>query len=73
MQKGLVEQVFDELLFALVGEQFDSDMVGMTVNFRSTEDIVAVWHKNAHNTIARKAIFNTIKDTLDISKRTILE
>mmetsp|Transcript_59276 Transcript_59276/g.128710 ORF Transcript_59276/g.128710 Transcript_59276/m.128710 type:complete len:137 (-) Transcript_59276:319-729(-) len=71
--KNLAEQVFDELLFAQLGEQFDPDMVGMTVNFRSNEDIIAVWHRTAGNAPARKSIFDTIKRTLSLSSQTILE
>mmetsp|Transcript_64375 Transcript_64375/g.54595 ORF Transcript_64375/g.54595 Transcript_64375/m.54595 type:complete len:90 (+) Transcript_64375:207-476(+) len=73
VQKRIAEHVFDELLFAQVGELFDTDMVGVTVNFRPNEDIVAVWHRTAHNSEARQDIFETIRTTLCLSSKTILE
>jgi translation initiation factor 4E len=56
IQKGYSDQVFNELIVATVGEQFIEDMVGMTINFKYNEDIIAIWHKNSHNNEYRSSI-----------------
>ena len=58
MRKGLVSQLWEEVVLAVVGEQFDvgNEICGAVVSVRSGEDIISVWNKTADNIEATNRI-----------------
>jgi translation initiation factor 4E len=51
VKKGLSSHFWEELLLAMVGEQFDvgNEICGAVMSIRFQEDIISVWNRNADN------------------------
>lgn len=62
LKKGLASKYWEELVLAIIGEQFDvgSEICGAVISVRGSEDILSVWNKNADNMEAT----NKIRDQL---------
>lgn len=62
LKKGLASKYWEELVLAIIGEQFDvgSEICGAVISVRGNEDILSVWNKNADNMEAT----NKIRDQL---------
>jgi translation initiation factor 4E len=58
LKKGLASRYWEELVLAIIGEQFDvgHEICGAVVSIRHNEDIISVWNKNADNTEAKNKI-----------------
>jgi translation initiation factor 4E len=58
LKKGLTSRYWEELVLAIIGEQFDvgHEICGAVVSIRHNEDILSVWNKNADNTEAKNKI-----------------
>mmetsp|Transcript_4226 Transcript_4226/g.5918 ORF Transcript_4226/g.5918 Transcript_4226/m.5918 type:complete len:189 (+) Transcript_4226:74-640(+) len=59
LRKGLASRYWEELLLAVVGEQFDvgeDEICGVAVSIRFQEDILSVWNKNADDLDAKARI-----------------
>jgi translation initiation factor 4E len=58
LKKGLTSRYWEELVLAIIGEQFDvgHEICGAVVSIRHNEDIISVWNKNADNTEAKNKI-----------------
>ncbi len=58
LKKGLASKFWEELVMAIVGEQFDvgHEICGAVVSIRPTEDIISVWNKTTDNTEAMNKV-----------------
>ena len=58
VKKGLASKYWEDLLLAVIGEQFPygDEICGVVVSVRYLEDIISVWSKNADNKDAKYAI-----------------
>lgn len=57
-EKGLAARFWEELLIAIVGEQFDvgNEICGAKLSVRFSEDVISLWNRNADNTEATEKI-----------------
>jgi hypothetical protein len=62
LKKGLASKYWEELILAMIGEQFDvgNEICGAVVSTRGNEDIISVWNKTNDN---QEAI-NKIRDQM---------
>lgn len=62
LKKGLASRYWEELVLAIIGEQFDvgHEICGAVVSVRNSEDIISVWNRNSDN----KEATNKIRDQL---------
>ena len=58
VKKGLSSWYWEELLLAIIGEQFDvgHEICGAVVSIRAENDIISVWNKSADNPEATNKI-----------------
>jgi hypothetical protein len=58
LKKGLTSRLWEELILAIIGEQFDvgHEICGAVVSVRHSEDIISVWNKSADNAEATAKI-----------------
>lgn len=58
VKKGLSSHYWEDLLLAIIGEQFDvgHELCGAVLSIRSGEDIISVWNKNSENIEATNKI-----------------
>jgi translation initiation factor 4E len=58
LKKGLSSRLWEELVLAIIGEQFDvgHEICGAVVSVRHSEDILSVWNKTADNNEATSKI-----------------
>jgi translation initiation factor 4E len=51
LKKGLASLYWEELIFAMVGEQFDvgNEICGAVISMREKEDVISVWNNTADN------------------------
>ncbi len=49
LKKGLTSYYWEELLFAIIGEQFDvgNEICGLSCCIRHGEDVLTLWNRNA--------------------------
>ena len=62
LKKGLASRYWEELILAIIGEQFDvgQEICGAVVSVRNSEDIISVWNRNSDN----KEATNKIRDQM---------
>ena len=62
LKKGLASRYWEELVLAIIGEQFDvgQEICGAVVSVRNSEDIISVWNRNSDN----KEATNKIRDQM---------
>ncbi len=58
LKKGLASKYWEELVLAIIGEQFDvgNEICGAVVSIRANEDIISVWNKSSDYTDANNKI-----------------
>lgn len=58
LKKGLASRYWEELVLAIIGEQFDvgHEICGAVISCRTGVDIISVWNKNSENIEARNKI-----------------
>lgn len=58
LKKGLASMVWEEVVLAVIGEQFDvgHEICGAVCSVRSSEDIISIWNKTADNQEATNKI-----------------
>lgn len=58
VKKGLTSWYWEELILAIIGEQFDvgHEICGAVVSIRTENDIISVWNKTADNSEAMNKI-----------------
>jgi translation initiation factor 4E len=68
LKKGLSTRYWEELIIAIIGEQFDvgHEICGAVVSVRNNEDIISVWNKNAENTEAKNKIRDQMRRILKL-------
>lgn len=66
LKKGLTSKFWEEILLAIVGEQFDvgQEICGAVVSIRNSGDIISIWHKNADNLEAKNKIRDQMRRIL---------
>lgn len=68
LKKGLSSRLWEELVLAIIGEQFDvgHEICGAVVSVRHSEDIISVWNKTADNNEATSKIRDQMRRILKI-------
>ena len=68
IRKGFCSRYWEELLLALIGEQFgpDDGICGAVVSIRYHEDIISIWNSDALDTAAKNRILLDLRRTLRI-------
>mmetsp|Transcript_8559 Transcript_8559/g.15063 ORF Transcript_8559/g.15063 Transcript_8559/m.15063 type:complete len:220 (-) Transcript_8559:568-1227(-) len=66
--KGLSSRLWECVLLALIGEQFDAgdDITGAVISLRPNEDVIAVWNKSADNHAALSRIRDNLRVILNL-------
>jgi translation initiation factor 4E len=68
LRKGLASRYWEELVLAVIGEQFGDDLsneiTGAVVAVRSKEDIVSIWHRNSDNFKGKNKIQDAMRKIL---------
>eukprot|EP00639_Heterosigma_akashiwo_P000253 CAMPEP_0194584392 /NCGR_PEP_ID=MMETSP0292-20121207/17012_1 /TAXON_ID=39354 /ORGANISM="Heterosigma akashiwo, Strain CCMP2393" /LENGTH=230 /DNA_ID=CAMNT_0039439405 /DNA_START=43 /DNA_END=731 /DNA_ORIENTATION=+ len=63
LRKGLAGRLWEELVLAVIGEQFDvgAEVCGAVLSARFAEDIISLWNRNADNLEATAKIRDTLR------------
>lgn len=75
VKKGLTSMYWEDLLFAMIGEQFDvgHEICGAVVSIRTGEDIISVWNKSSENVEATNKIRDQIRRILKLPSFVTIE
>jgi len=75
LRKGLASRCWENLLLALLGEQFmvGNEVCGAVVSIRLQEDIISVWNRTASDNTTTIRIRDTLKRVLNLPPNTIME
>jgi len=75
LKKGLASKFWEDLVLAVIGEQFDVDeeICGIVISIRFQEDIISVWNRNANNNDAKLIIRDTLKRVLSLPPNVVME
>lgn len=68
LKKGLASRFWEELVLAIVGEQFDvgHEICGAVCSVRNSEDIISIWNKNHDNVEATSKIRDQMRRILKL-------
>jgi len=68
LRKGLASRCWEDLILAVLGEQFDvgDEICGVVISIRFQEDIISIWNKTAQDRDAKLKIHDKLKATLNI-------
>eukprot|EP00043_Microstomoeca_roanoka_P015637 m.156745 g.156745 ORF g.156745 m.156745 type:complete len:195 (-) comp16299_c7_seq1:646-1230(-) len=68
LRKGLAARCWENILFALIGEQFDvgDDICGAVLAIRPREDLLSVWNRDGDSETLRAKIKETMVRVLDL-------
>eukprot|EP00912_Choanoflagellata_sp_UC4_P002159 UC4_evm4s1369 len=68
MRKGLASRFWENLLLAIVGNQFPdkNEICGAVMSIRYNEDILSLWTRNADNTDAQIEVARVMKQVLHL-------
>jgi len=71
-KNGVISRLWEELLFAAVGELFDTpDVVGVTLSVRTRDDNLSIWNKTSNSDV-KIMIGEKLKDILHLDESTTL-
>ncbi|GAO49119.1 hypothetical protein G7K_3277-t1 [Saitoella complicata NRRL Y-17804] len=76
LRKGLASRYWEELVMAIVGDQFHDvgdELCGAVLSIRNQEDILSVWNKTANLGRANLRIRDAIKKVLNLPMETLME
>mmetsp|Transcript_91461 Transcript_91461/g.158559 ORF Transcript_91461/g.158559 Transcript_91461/m.158559 type:complete len:310 (-) Transcript_91461:398-1327(-) len=80
LKKGAASRLWEELLMAFVGEQFEAsdDICGVivSVRFKDTErkrDVLSVWIKDVNNTKAQESVGRQLRSILQLTEKDSIE
>ncbi|KXS20968.1 eukaryotic translation initiation factor 4E [Gonapodya prolifera JEL478] len=75
LRKGLVQRYWENLLFALVGNQIDfaQQISGVVVSVRQYEDILSLWTTNSEAARVNLRIKDGLRKVLDLPPETAIE
>lgn len=67
LRKGFTSKYWEDLVLALIGEQFSEDGIcGAVISPRYFEDIISLWNSNSHDSDAKARILQDIRRILRI-------
>jgi len=75
-KNGVINRLWEELLFACVGEMFEasSDIVGVMLSIRNRDDLLSVWNKdNVKDPEVRFKIGEKLREILNLDESTQVE
>lgn len=73
-KNGVISRLWEELLFACVGELFEEpDIVGVMLSTRSREDLLSVWNSDNSNPEVRFNIGDKLREILNLDESTQVE
>lgn len=71
---SVLGKIWQDLVFAAVGERFDEpDVVGISVSIRKQEDLISVWNADNRNDEIRFRIGEKLKEILELEPSTLIE
>eukprot|EP01035_Chromulina_nebulosa_P018726 gene18726-24490_t len=75
VKKGLSSHYWEELLLAIIGEQFDvgQEICGAVISIRQENDIISVWNKTSDNVEASNRIRDQIRKLLKLPLHVAIE
>lgn len=75
LKKGLSSRIWENLLLAMIGEQFlvGNEVVGAVCSVRNQEDIVSLWNRTANSAPVTNRIRDTLRRVLNLPANAILE
>ncbi|KAL1917632.1 uncharacterized protein VTP21DRAFT_4025 [Calcarisporiella thermophila] len=75
LKKGLASRLWENLLLAVIGEQFDvgDEICGLVISIRSSEDILSLWNRSANEGRINLKIRDTLKRVLGLPMDTVME
>mmetsp|Transcript_14259 Transcript_14259/g.27682 ORF Transcript_14259/g.27682 Transcript_14259/m.27682 type:complete len:243 (+) Transcript_14259:561-1289(+) len=73
--KGLTNLVWEQLLLALVGEQFEvgDEITGVVLSIRPHEDVISIWNRTSDDNFLINKIRENLKRVLDLPNFVRLE
>ena len=75
LKKGLSSRIWENLLLAMIGEQFlvGEEICGAVCSIRNQEDIVSLWNRTADNIGVTIRIRDTLRRVLNLPVNAVLE
>uniref|UniRef100_A0A915D1M6 eIF-4F 25 kDa subunit n=1 Tax=Ditylenchus dipsaci TaxID=166011 RepID=A0A915D1M6_9BILA len=75
LKKGLSSRIWENLLLAMIGEQFlvGEEICGAVCSVRNQEDIVSLWNRTADSLGVTNRIRDTLRRVLNLPVNAILE
>uniref|UniRef100_A0A2P2HYY2 Eukaryotic translation initiation factor 4E type 2-like n=1 Tax=Hirondellea gigas TaxID=1518452 RepID=A0A2P2HYY2_9CRUS len=75
LRKGIIDRCWENLLMAVVGEQFEvgDEICGIVVSVRNQEDNLAIWNKSANDQRTVESIRKKLIEVLQLPNNTLLE
>lgn len=75
MRKGLASRCWENLILAILGEQFmvNDEICGAVVSVRYQEDIISIWNRTASDETTTTRIRDTLKRVLNLPPNIILD
>jgi len=75
LRKGLVSRLWESLVFAIIGDQFDvgNEVCGAVVSIRYHEDVISVWNRTAAREDVTVKIKETMKRVMALPGTTVIE
>jgi len=74
LRKGLASKYWEDLLLAIIGEQFDTndEICGIVISIRFQEDILSIWNRTSNDQTVKLLIHDKMRQILaDIPNVTI--
>ncbi|KIY68907.1 eukaryotic translation initiation factor 4E class II [Cylindrobasidium torrendii FP15055 ss-10] len=79
LKKGVSDRIWEDLVLAIIGEQFDTDptsqypeICGCTISVRQHEDIISLWNRIDSEPKTNR-IRDTIRRVLNLTPATVME
>jgi len=73
LRKGFADRMWEDLVIAVIGDQFDDEVCGCVLSVRTGEDIMSVWTRDGNDQRAIDGIKATIMKVLNLPANTIME
>ncbi|KAL7753600.1 hypothetical protein RI367_000531 [Sorochytrium milnesiophthora] len=73
LRKGVVDRIWENLIFAVIGGQLQQDVCGIVVSIRQGEDIVSLWNADASTAAANLQLRDVLKRLLGLPESVIME
>ncbi|XP_018023940.1 eukaryotic translation initiation factor 4E type 2 [Hyalella azteca] len=75
VRKGVIDRCWENLLLAVVGEQFDvgDEICGIVVCVRNQEDTLSIWNKTASDQRLVEGIRKKLVEVLQLPSNTLME